>query len=179
MFDRCFPGLPLLPVLRLGLLLVCGTTAAPLIGPATQKDDNSSAAPAAGPLSQAPTAAEIAHEGKPTTLSATPQTPEIPVTPPTATPKPTLTIEEEAVRKELQAARISPYGWETDFSKRNVELTEIFYGGVPRDGIPPLDEPVFTTYDDADDWLNSKENVCRLSPIPAILLTRFQGPMLN
>ncbi len=31
----------------------------------------------------------------------------------------------------------------TDFSKRNVDLTEIFSGGPPRDGIPPIDDPAF------------------------------------
>ena len=163
MIDRFSPSLRLLPVLALGLLLACGTAAAPLAGPAAQKDDGRSAAPSTGSPTQAPTPQSVAPEETPAPLTAAPETPEISATPrPTATPKPTLTIEEEAVRKQLQAARISPFGWKTDFTKRNVEFSEIFSGGVHRDGIPPLDEPVFTTYDDADDWLNSKEPVIAL-----------------
>ena len=35
-------------------------------------------------------------------------------------------------------------GWsKTDFSKSSIDLSEIFMGGPPRDGIPPLDRPVF------------------------------------
>jgi hypothetical protein len=36
----------------------------------------------------------------------------------------------------------------TDFSKHNVPLDEIFSGGVPRDGIPPIYEPRFASIDD-------------------------------
>ncbi len=46
---------------------------------------------------------------------------------------------------ELSKARISTRGWETDFSRHSVPYGEIFSGGVPRDGIPPLDDPKFTT----------------------------------
>jgi hypothetical protein len=36
------------------------------------------------------------------------------------------------------------YGWEeTDFSKHSVPYSEIRSGGQPRDGIPPIDDPVF------------------------------------
>jgi hypothetical protein len=31
----------------------------------------------------------------------------------------------------------------TDFDKRNVEFSEIFSGGVPKDGIPAVDNPIF------------------------------------
>ena len=151
MFNRFFPDLRLLPVLGLGLLLACGSAAAPLSSPAAQKADGSSAAPTGSAPTQAPTPAAI------------PETPEITVTPtPTAIPKPTLSSEEEAIRKELRAARISTSGWKTDFTKRSVEFSEISSGGPPRDGIPPLDQPVFTTFDDADDWLDSKEPVIAL-----------------
>ena len=125
MFDRFFPGLRLLLVLGLGLLLACGSAAAPLSGPPTQKADNSPAAP-------------------------------------TATPKPTSSSDEKTVRQQLREARISISGWKTDFTKRSVEFSEISSGGVPRDGIPPLDEPVFTTYEDVDDWLDGKEPVIAL-----------------
>jgi len=35
-------------------------------------------------------------------------------------------------------------GWRTDFSKKNIEWHEIMSGGPPRDGIPSIDNPVFT-----------------------------------
>ena len=164
MINRLFPGFRLLLVLGLGLLLACGTAAAPLPAPAAQqaaeKVDNNSATTTAGAPTQAPAPTEVTPEETPTTPTTTPK---IPFTPsPTATPKPTLSAEEEAIRAQLRAAGISYFGWETDFSKRSVEFSEISSGGPPRDGIPPLDEPVFTTFDDADDWLNSKEPVISL-----------------
>ncbi len=65
-------------------------------------------------------------------------------------------------REELRRARISTRGWETDFSRHSVPYSEIFSGGVPRDGIPPLDEPKFTTPEDADQWLGAQEPVIAL-----------------
>ena len=41
---------------------------------------------------------------------------------------------EEALRE----ARLSTRGWKTDFSRHTVPFTEIFSGGPPRDGIPPM-----------------------------------------
>jgi len=37
----------------------------------------------------------------------------------------------------------------TDFSKRAVDMDEILWGGVPKDGIPPIDDPVYGSVDDA------------------------------
>ncbi len=151
MFNRYFPSLRLMPVLGLGLLLACGTAAAPLPGQT------------AGAPAQAPSPASVEPAETSATLTATPESPEPAATPsPTAIPKPTLSSEEEALQKQLRAAGISPRGWKTDFSKRSVEFSEISSGGPPRDGIPPLDEPVFTTFEDADDWLDAKEPVIAL-----------------
>ena len=36
-------------------------------------------------------------------------------------------------------------GWNTNFNIRTVNLNEIFAGGPPRDGIPPIDDPKFVT----------------------------------
>ncbi len=60
---------------------------------------------------------------------------------------------------ELRSASISTRGWKTDFSRHTVPFDEIFSGGPPRDGIPPIDEPNITTFDDADEWLGGKEPV--------------------
>ena len=60
---------------------------------------------------------------------------------------------------ELRMANIRRGSWKTDFSRRSVPYAEIFSGGVPRDGIPPIDSPNFTTVTDADGWLEDKEPV--------------------
>ena len=59
----------------------------------------------------------------------------------------------------LQDAGISPRGWKTDFSRHTVPYGEILSGGPPRDGIPPLDNPKFTTAEDASKWLGDQEPV--------------------
>jgi hypothetical protein len=50
-------------------------------------------------------------------------------------------------------------GWETDFSKHSVPLSEFQSGGPPRDGIPPVDEPRPTSQADAEEWLSDREPV--------------------
>jgi hypothetical protein len=51
-----------------------------------------------------------------------------------------------------------PY-WNTKFSLHTVPYDEIFSGGVPRDGIPPIDNPKFISITEADDWLEDVEPV--------------------
>ena len=62
---------------------------------------------------------------------------------------------EEALRR----AGISRRGWKTDFSLHTVPYAEIFSGGPPRDGIPPIDVPKFTTNEAASQWLGDQEPV--------------------
>ena len=38
-------------------------------------------------------------------------------------------------------------GWKTDFSKSSIDLDHVVSGGVPRDGIPPIDNPRFQPVD--------------------------------
>ncbi len=86
---------------------------------------------------------------------------------PTATPAVTppgtasggLVVADPDYREKLSRAGISTRGWETDFSRHSVPFTEILSGGPPRDGIPPLDDPKFTTFQDADTWLGDQEPV--------------------
>ena len=47
----------------------------------------------------------------------------------------------------------------TDFDKRIVDLSEIMSGGPPRDGIPAVDEPRYTSTEDAGEWLDPDEPV--------------------
>ena len=83
-------------------------------------------------------------------------------TPPLAPDNPTsgtLVAPDPDFQEELARAGISTRGWETDFSRHSVPFDEIFSGGVPRDGIPPLDDPKFITPEQADQWLGDAEPV--------------------
>ena len=64
--------------------------------------------------------------------------------------------------RELRLAGINTGIWETNFSKHSVPYSEIFSGGVPRDGIPPIDDPRFVSVKEADEWLEEKEPVIAL-----------------
>ena len=47
----------------------------------------------------------------------------------------------------------------TDFSSATVDLNEIISGGPPKDGIPAIDKPRFSSIKEADDWLDAREPV--------------------
>ncbi len=51
----------------------------------------------------------------------------------------------------------------TDFSKHTVPLTEIYSGGPPRDGIKPIDKPVFVSIAQAKKFLDQREPVVVLT----------------
>jgi hypothetical protein len=61
--------------------------------------------------------------------------------------------------RATDALQVDTSGWETDFSKHSVPLSEFQSGGPPRDGIPPVDEPKPTSQADADEWLSEREPV--------------------
>jgi len=63
---------------------------------------------------------------------------------------------------------IRPYEtyWNTDFSLHTVKYSEILSGGVPRDGIPPIDNPKFVSIEAASAWLPDQE---------PIFVLRYQG----
>ena len=54
---------------------------------------------------------------------------------------------------------ISTAGWETDFDKHNVPLSEFQSGGPGRDGIPPVDEPKPVDQEQAEEFMDDKEPV--------------------
>ena len=62
----------------------------------------------------------------------------------------------------LDAARFPTGHWQTDFSLHTVPYDEFLSGGVPRDGIPPLDDPQFESIADADTWLGDVQPVVSL-----------------
>ena len=53
-------------------------------------------------------------------------------------------------------------GWKTDFDQTTINLKEILSGGPPKDGIPSIDRPVFTTVAKSDN-LKDNEPVVGLS----------------
>jgi hypothetical protein len=53
-------------------------------------------------------------------------------------------------------------GWETNFCTHSVPYDEIFSGGPPRDGIPPIDNPRFESVSTADGWIEDLEPVILL-----------------
>ncbi|MBK1667077.1 hypothetical protein CKO28_03330 [Rhodovibrio sodomensis] len=60
-----------------------------------------------------------------------------------------------------------PQSWrsafpETDFSRHAVPFDEIMSGGVPKDGIPSIDEPEFAPVAERRDWLADREPVIGL-----------------
>jgi hypothetical protein len=79
----------------------------------------------------------------------------------TADEEPESTAEPEATptAQSPPPERFWVRGWETDFSKYSVDLDEIMSGGVPRDGIPPIDDPKFISFFEADEWLAGNEPV--------------------
>lgn len=82
--------------------------------------------------------------------------------------------------RELRQARISTEQWKTDFSRHSVPFSEIFSGGVPRDGIPPIDNPEFIAVEKANLWLEAHEPVVSLEvsneakAYPLQILTRHE-----
>lgn len=67
-----------------------------------------------------------------------------------------------AIAQKRDAATLIPIwegqGWKTDFSKTSIDLSEIGFGGPPRDGIPSIDNPVFRPVSEVSD-LADKEPV--------------------
>lgn len=152
--------------LTVGLLvaLACGPAAAPVELSPTAAPIAATTTPAASaPAPATASAASTPSTAPPTaTTAAIPEPPSSAPTPaaavPTSTPIPTPPAAGDW-EQELRAAGLYPGEWQTDFSKRSVPYAEIFSGGVPRDGIPPLDNPQFTTVADADEWLEAQEPV--------------------
>ncbi len=65
-------------------------------------------------------------------------------------------------QNELDAAKFRTDEWLTDFSLHTVPYDQFLSGGVPRDGIPPLDNPQFESIEEADTWLEDVQPVVAL-----------------
>ncbi len=65
--------------------------------------------------------------------------------------------------KDAGRLRFSTAFWQkTDFCKHSVPYSEIFSGGPPPDGIPPIDRPQFESVEAAADWLSAQSPVIAL-----------------
>ena len=82
---------------------------------------------------------------------------------PTVTPEPTEDADDEVADRPDRDEEREPFwmrSWpNTDFDNRTIELDELSSGGVPPDGIPPIDEPKFIEFEEADEWLEDREPV--------------------
>ena len=65
-------------------------------------------------------------------------------------------------RDQTSATAWRNIGWQTNFEISLVKFDEIFSGGVPRDGIPPIDEPKFTDFAEAVQFIAGREPVIAL-----------------
>jgi hypothetical protein len=113
----------------------------------------------------------IAACAAPAATTGTPAAPAVaagtPATPVAATGTPAApaaaTGTPAAPAPDLRQARFDPAGWRTDFTRASVPLHEISSGGPPRDGIPPIDRPLFVPVSEALRWLAPQEPVIHLT----------------
>ena len=79
-----------------------------------------------------------------------------------ATVSPKTAVVSPEADEGVSLPRFMTLGWETDFSKHSVPYEEIKPGGPVRDGIPPLDAPVFVSASEAPDYMSDDEPVISL-----------------
>ena len=147
--------------------LACGgdEAAAPTDSPtAAPSETVATASPTGGvqPTGEAATeATAVATQTSPTRTSPT-QTDALP-TVSSSDGEQVVTVEPDPdYQNALDSARIRTGHWLTDFSLHTVPYDEFLSGGVPRDGIPPLDDPKFESIADADSWLEDVQPVVSL-----------------
>jgi hypothetical protein len=78
------------------------------------------------------------------------------------TPRPGERIEDGVIitpDPERFISTFTTFGWETDFTRHTVPYDEITRGGPSKDGIPPIDEPKFVGFAEADEFLDPGEPV--------------------
>ena len=159
-----YPCLRALAFSGLGMLLLLGAACS-----------GSQDVPSAPPESPAPT---TPAEPAPTTLRATSTTPiSQPVTTdpvqdetvatsatagtttPSTSPPPTFTMTPNASERLDPLVRQATAPWPTEWSISSIDLGELLLGLRmidPRDGIPPIDHPVFESVADASLWLDER-----------------------
>jgi hypothetical protein len=69
-------------------------------------------------------------------------------------PTPNTDQQASADNAECNPTSISTAAWpNTDFCQHSIDYLEIFSGGVPKDGIPAIDQPNFWTIEESNSWL--------------------------
>jgi hypothetical protein len=81
------------------------------------------------------------------------------VTPVDRGPTAEVSVIETELLPEEPAPRSAKREFSTDFRKHTVPYDEILSGGPPKDGIPAIDHPQFTSVEDADGYLQPQEPV--------------------
>jgi hypothetical protein len=80
-----------------------------------------------------------------------------------AEPAPTTTPLSDAADEGLDSLpNFMTVGWKTDFAKHSVPLSEISSGGPGKDGIRPIDKPVFAPVSDPPTYMRDDEPVVSL-----------------
>ncbi len=150
----------------LGLLaLACGSEGAtPSDAPVSSQPVSTATTGSTQAATESPDATEGTTTESPTTAALSPTaTDESPTTAANADGDPAPMVEPNPdFQNDLDAARFSTGHWLTDFSLHTVPYDEFLSGGVPRDGIPPLDNPQFESIADADNWLEDVQPVVAL-----------------
>ena len=82
-----------------------------------------------------------------------------PVPPPRGRDTGTIVDPDPGYRDALVGISFGVQGWKTDFSRHTVPYGEIFSGGPPPDGIPPIDNPKFVPIEGASAWRDDLEPV--------------------
>ncbi len=94
----------------------------------------------------------LAACGMPPTQSSPTQAVVLPQISPAPAPTATQDLREERVAFDTS-------DWQTDFKRHSVSFSQIISGGVPKDGIPAIDEPKFVSAVEATTWLKDNEPV--------------------
>lgn len=140
-----FPWL-FIGLISLMILAACTSTGGSSVEPAVE---------AAPPVGSAPEQTGTDEEEQATAVP-TPAEPatdtELPAT--TKTEVNILTIDDRSDR-----LRSLTDSWGTNWALHTIDYSEILSGGPPRDGIPSIDDPIFITPTEAEEWLADNEPV--------------------
>ncbi len=149
------------------LALACGVgDTTPTDAPVSSQQGPTATTGATQAATESPGATEGAATEAPTTVGLSPTATES-ASEPTASsnadglPAPMVEPNPD-FQNDLDAARFGTGHWLTDFSLHTVPYDEFLSGGVPRDGIPPLDDPQFESIAVADEWLEDVQPVVAL-----------------
>ena len=127
------------------LVVACGSDPVASATVALTADPEPTAPVAPATVAPEPTSAPVPTVAPdPTETPATPE-PEVVIPPSQEPTKVIKVVESEPVTGSEQTfvTRAKFRGFKTDFTLRTISLSEVISDGVPRDGIPPTDDPSY------------------------------------